>query len=157
MLYRRLSNSLPVLFLILLFAGCSSGERVAKVPDTLRRSLSAHPVSIVVDVTNEVFRLYGYDIQRREVDNKNLYYQTDWKVLTALEDERATGHQLVEVQLLITGRPRGTAEAQRFTTTFQAFVRNQSGDPIVMTPQRQSELMRLVDELNEKLMTGRIR
>ena len=130
----------------LVFIGCGgSGSASARVDNTFRENLGAHPGNNIVTIADEALQTrYGYRFTRRVESAEDIYFETEWKDLTALDDERAVGVDFVRMKIFLTARPRnrtpGTSAS--YTTTFRAEVESHINatdqwTELDLTPQRE--------------------
>lgn len=142
----RFQDFFGLLPLVLMTAiGCGGGSSVARVNNTFRANLGAHPANNIVSVADEALQVrYGYRFTRRVESGEDIYFETEWKDETALDDERALGIDFVRLKIWLTARPRNRlpGASASFTTTFRAEVEsriNMTGEwtELDLSPQRE--------------------
>ena len=118
-----------LLFLSLILVsgtGCgSSGATSGRANNTYRESLGAHPVNNIVRIAEEaLLSRYGYRYFRFETSADDLYIETEWKDITAFDDERANGIDFVRIRIYVEARPRNRTPgiAGSFSANFRAEV-----------------------------------
>lgn len=111
---------------LLVGTGCgSSGATSSRANNTHRQSLGAHPASNILRIAEEaLLSRYGYRYFRLEDTIQDLYIETEWKDLTAFDDERANGIDFVRIRIYIEARPRNRTPgiAGSFSATFRSEV-----------------------------------
>ena len=151
-----------LIFACLLCIGCSgSGGASTSANNTVRENLGAHPGSNIVTTTDDALQLrYGYSFIRRVVTGEDIYFETEWKDMTAFEDERAEGVDFVRARIFLTARPRNRSAGTlgSFTTTFRAEVLsrvNMTGEWTEkdMSPEREDYIKEIAQYIESELRT----
>ena len=148
------------LFSCLFIVGCGgSGAASSRVQNTFRENIGAHPAANIVSTTDDALQVrYGYRFTRRVETGEDIYYETEWKDISALEDERANGVDFVRVKIYVSARPRNRSAGTlaSYTTTFRAEVLsrvNMSGEwtEMDLTPEREAYLEEIAGYMENEL------
>ncbi len=144
-------------------AGCGGSSEVRKAAreSTYRKSLvSASRAEIIREAEETLVLRYGFRIREaRTASNDDIRFETSWKDVPLMDDERRLGFQGAQTRILITARPRNrlAGSSQSFTVQFVGEVQlldKGIWKRVPMTEQRKAYFKEIADYMNRKLQTG---
>ena len=156
---RPLSTFCLILLISATGIGCGSSSDAARVNNTYRENLGAFPGNNIISVTDNALQTrYGFRFTRRVETGEDIYFETEWKDASALEDERAVGIDFVRMKVYVTARPRNRVpgSSASFTTTFRAEVEshvNMTGQwtELDLTPEREAYFDEIAEYMESEL------
>ena len=137
--------------------GCASSGSVGDLAGLIDETLGTADYNTLVSETpNALTTRFGYRILRAVTEREDVRFETDWKVETALPDERKEGYTHTRIRIFISARPRNrsTSMAASYSVDFEAYVERQAlgldvWEQLPLTAQRREEIDRIVDFLEQ--------
>ena len=161
----RVYYHLGVMLVCVLLAGCSGAGGSASGgsgSSTVRESLGTSSRGHIVRTSEEaLLTRYGYRFQRRVDTTEDIRLETEWKDLTATNDEQAQGYSFARVRITITARPRsrsgGGAQTYSARLIAECQVRQVDGIDWMDVPissERAQYIDEIVDYLENEFKAG---
>ena len=146
-----------LVFSMALVGGCASSGSVVDLAGVIDEKIGPADFNTLVSDTRDALTTrFGYRILREVSDREDVRFETDWKVESALPDERKEGYTYTRTRIYIFARPRNrsTSIAASYSVDFEAYIERQAlgldiWEQLPLTAQRQEEIDRIVDFLEQ--------